>query len=176
MLLSKSCHQIYYPKLRLMSSSVYRTALIKVPNDLTKCGHLVKCICDSPGSVFEFGANHCCSVTKSCLTLFDPMDCSTPGFSALHHLPEFAQICIHWVSDAVQPSHSLLPLLLLPSIFPSIGGFSNKSALCIKWPKYWSWSFSISPCSELSELISFRNDWFDLLAVQRTLKSLLQYT
>ena len=128
-----------------------------------------------PGSVFEFGANHC-SVTKSCLTLFDPMDCSTLVFSALHHLPEFAQICGHWVGDAVQPSHPLLPLLLLPLIFLSIGGFSNKSALCMKWPKYWSWSFSISPCNELSELISFRNDWFDLLAVQKTLKSLLQHT
>ena len=68
------------------------------------------------------------------------------------------------------------PFLLLPSIFPSIGGFSNKSALCIKWPKYWSFSFSISPCNELSELISFRNDWFDLWAVQMTLKSLIQHT
>ena len=118
----------------------------------------------------------CCSGAKSCPTLGDPMDCSMPGLPVLHQLQELAHTHVHWVSDAVQPSHSLLPLLLLPSIFPSIGGFSNKSALCIKWPKYWSWSFSISPCSELSELISFRNDWFDLLAVQRTLKSLLQYT
>ena len=77
-----------------------------------------------------------CSVTKSCLTLCDLIDCSTPGFSVLHHLPEFAQIHVHWVSDAIQPSYPLSLLLLLPSIFPSIRVFSNKSVLHIMWPKY----------------------------------------
>ena len=75
------------------------------------------------------------------------------------------------------PNHLILccPLLLLPAIFPSIRVFSNESALCIRWPKYWSFIFSISPSNKYSELISFRIDWFDLLAIQRTLKSLLQH-
>ena len=115
----------------------------------------------------------CCSVAKSCPTLFNPMDCSTLGFSVLHYLPEFAQTHVHWVSDAIQPSHSLSPLLLLPSIFPSIRVFSSELALRNRWPKYWSLSLSISPANEYLGLISFRIDWLDLLVVQRTLKSLL---
>ena len=103
------------------------------------------------------------------------MNCSTPGFSVLHHLSELAQTHIHRVSDAIQPSHPLLPLLLLPSIFPSIRVFSNELALCNRWPKYWSFSFNISPSNEHPGLISFRMDWLDLLAVQGTLKSLLQH-
>ena len=81
------------------------------------------------------------------------------------------------IESVMQSNHLILcrPLLLLPSIFPSIGVFSNKSAIHIKWPKYWSFSFSISPSNEYSGLISFRIDWFDLLAVQGTLKSLLQH-
>ena len=116
----------------------------------------------------------CCSVAQSCLTFCSPMDCSTPGFPVIHCLPELAQTHIHW---RVMPSnHHILchPLLLLPSIFPCIKVFSNESALHIWWPKYWSFSFSISPASEYSGLISFRVDWFDLLAFQRTLQSLLQ--
>ena len=89
--------------------------------------------------------------------------------------PEFAQIYLHWVEDAIQPSHQLSCLLLLPSNFPSIRVFSNESALCIRWPKYWSFSFSISPSNEYSGYIFFRMEWFDFLAVQRTLNSLLQY-
>ena len=116
--------------------------------------------------------NCCCSVTQSCLTLCDPMDCNTPGFSVLHYLPEFTQTYVYWVGDAIQPSH---PLLLPPSIFPSIRVFSNESVLRIRWPKYRSFSFSISPSSEYSGLISFRIDRSDLLAVQGTLQSLLQY-
>ena len=106
------------------------------------------------------------SIAQSCPTLWDPMDCSTPGFPVLHHLPELAQTHVHRVSDA--SNHLILcrPLLLLPSIFPSIRVFSNESALCIRQPKYWSFSFIISPSSEESGLISFRIDWFDLLAVQ----------
>ena len=87
-----------------------------------------------------------------------------------HQLPELAQTTVHQVGDAIQPSH---PLLFLPSIFPSIRVFSNELALLIRWPKYWS--FSISASNEYSGLISFRIDWLDLLAVQRTLKSLLQH-
>ena len=117
----------------------------------------------------------CCSVTKSCPTLCNHMECSTPGFLVLHCLPEFAQTYVHWVSDTIEPSRPLSPLLLLPSIFPSIRVFSNESTLHIRWPKYWgSFSFSISPSSEHPGLISFRLDWLDLLAVQETLKSLLQ--
>ena len=89
---------------------------------------------------------------------------------------EFTQTHVHWVSDAIQPSHPLLlPLLLLPSIFPSIRVFSNELALRIRWPKYWSFSFSIIPSKEHPGLISFRMDWLDLLSVQGTLKSLLQH-
>ena len=111
------------------------------------------------------------SDAQSCLTLCDPMDCSTPGLPVHHQLPKLMSI------DSVMPSNHLIlcyPLLLPPSIFPSIRAFSNELALCIRWPKYWSFSFSISPSSEYSGLISFRMDWLDLLAVQGTLKSLLQ--
>ena len=126
-------------------------------------------------SFFSFNVVCCCLVTQSCLTLCKSMDCSMPGLPVIHHLPEFAQIHVHRVSDDIQPSHPLSFPLLLPLIFPSIRIFSNVSVLCIRWPKYWtSFSFSISPSSEYSGLISFRIDWFVLLAVQRTLKSLLQ--
>ena len=114
-----------------------------------------------------------CSIAKLCLTVCNPKDYSTPGFPV--HLPEFAQTRVHWVDDAIEPSHPLSPLLFLPSVSPSIRVFSNKSALHIRWPKYSSFSFSISPSNEYSGMISFRAGWFDLLAVQGTLKSLLQY-
>ena len=116
------------------------------------------------------------SVTPSCPTLCDPMNCSTPGFPVLHCLPEFAQIYVHW---AMMPSNHLIlscPLLFLPSIFPSIRVFSNESALLIRWPNYRHFNFNISPSNEHSGLISFRMDWLDLLAVQGTLKSLLNIT
>ena len=122
------------------------------------------------------------SVTQSCPTLCDFMDCSMPGFSVHHQLPEFAQTHVHpwWTHhhESVMPSnHRILccPLLLLPSIFCSIRVLSKESVLCIRWPKYWSFSFNISPSNEYSGLISFRMDWFELLAVQGTLKSFLQY-
>ena len=108
------------------------------------------------------------SVAQLCPTLCNHMDCSTPGLPVHHQLPEFTQIHVHWVSDAIQPSHVLLSLLL-PSVFPSIRVFSNESVLPIRWPSYWSSSFSISPSKEYSGLISFRMDWLDLLAVQGTL-------
>ena len=117
----------------------------------------------------------CCSVAQSCPTLCNPMDHSTPGFSVLHYLPEFAHT--HPIELAIPFNHLILycPLLLLPSIFPSIGFFSNESALHIRWPKYWSFSFSIHYSNEYSVLIFFRINWFDLLAVQGTLKSILQH-
>ena len=102
------------------------------------------------------------------------MDCSTPGFPVHHQLPELAQTHVHWVGDAIQLSSSC-PFLLLPSIFPSIRVFSSESILHIRWSKYWRFSFSISPYNEYLGLISFRIDWFDLLAVQGTLKSLFQH-
>ena len=103
------------------------------------------------------------------------MDCSMPGFPVHHQLLEFTQTHVCWVGDAIQPSHPLQSFLLPPSVFPSIWVFSNESALCIMWPKYWSFSFNISPSNEYSGLISFRVDWLDLLAAQGALKSLLQH-
>ena len=103
------------------------------------------------------------------------MDYSTPDFPIHHQLLELTQIHVHQVGNTIPPSHLCCPLLLLPSIFRSIRVFSNESALCIRWPKYWSFSFSISSSNEYSGLISPRLDWFDLLAAQGTLKSLLQH-
>ena len=103
---------------------------------------------------------HAFSIVQLCLTLCNPMDCSPPSFPVLHHLPETFTLC--------------RPLLLLPSIFPSIRVFSNELALRVRWSKYWSFRFSISSFKEYSGLISFRTDWFDL-AVQGTLRSLLQH-
>ena len=112
---------------------------------------------------------------SSCPTLCDHMDCSPLGFPVQHQLLEFTKLMS---IELVMPSNHLIlccPLLLLPSTFPSIRVFSNESALRIRWPKYWSFSFNISPSNEYSGLISFGMDWLDLLAVQGTLKSLLQH-
>ena len=115
-----------------------------------------------------------CLAAERRARLCDNMDCSTPGFPVLHHLPEFAQTHVH---RSVMPSNHLIlchPLLLPPSIFPNIKVFTNESVLCIRWPKYWSFSLSISPSNEYSGLVSFRMDWLHLLA--GTLKSLLQHS
>ena len=126
----------------------------------------------------ENSTRFCFSFAQSCLTLCDPMDCSTPGFPVLHRPSPtrraFSNSCPFKVSDAIQLSHPLSPLLL-PSIFASIRVFSNESVLCIRWPKGWSFTFNISPSNEYSGLISSRMDWLDLLAVQGILKSLLQH-
>ena len=103
------------------------------------------------------------------------MNRSTPGLLVHHHLLEFTQTHVHRVSDAIQPSHPLSPPSPPAPNPPSIRVFSNESTLHMRWPNYWSFSFSISPSNEYSGLISFRIDWLDLLAVQGTLKSLLQH-
>ena len=115
------------------------------------------------------------SVAQSCLTLCDPMNCSMPGLPVYHQLPEFTQTHIHWVRDAIQPSHPL------SSPSPPVPNHSQHQSL-FQWvtlhmrcPKYWRFSFSIFPSKEIPGLISFRMDWLDLLAVQGTLKSLLQH-
>ena len=102
------------------------------------------------------------------------MDCSTPGLPVYQQFPKFTQTHVCRVGGAIQPSHPLSSILLLPSIFPRIRVFSNESALHIRWPKYWSFSFNITPSNDPG-LISFRMDWLDLLAVQGALKSLLQH-
>ena len=115
------------------------------------------------------------SVTQSCPTLCDPMNHSTPGLPVHHQLPEYTQ---PMSIESVMPSNHLIlwhSLLLIPPIFPSIRVFSNESVLHIRWPKYWTFSFNISPSSENPGLISFRMDWLDLLAVRGTLKCLLQH-
>ena len=98
------------------------------------------------------------SIAQLCPTLCNPTDCSTPGFPVHRQLPELTQTHVHRVGDAIQPSHPLLSPSPLPSVFPCIRVFSNESGLCIRWPKYWTFSFSISPSSEYSGLISFRMD------------------
>ena len=115
------------------------------------------------------------AVTQSCPTLCNPMNCSTPDFPVLHYLPELLKFMS--IELMMSSNHLILcrPLLLLPSIFPRIRVFSKVLAPHIRWPKYWSFSFSISPYNEYLKLISFRIDWFDLLAVQRALKCLLQH-
>ena len=116
-----------------------------------------------------------CSVAESCLTLRDPMNYSTPGFPFLHYLLEFAQTRVHCVSYAIQPSHPLSSPFPPSFNLSQHQGLFSKSVLPIKWPKYWSFRFSISPSSDYSGLIFFRIDWFDLLAAHGTFKSLIQH-
>ena len=116
------------------------------------------------------------SVTQLCPTLCYPMDRSLPGLPVHHQLPEPTQTHVCQVSDAIQPSHPLSSPSPHAFILSSIRIFSSESVLCIRWPKYWSSSFSISPSNEYSGLISFRMDWLDLLAVQGTLRSLQHHS
>ena len=118
------------------------------------------------GIFFQFS-----SVTQLCPTLYDTMDCSMPSFPVHHQLSELTQT--HVIESMMPSNHLILccPLLFPPSIFPSISVFSNEIGLFIRWPKYWNFSFNISPSNEHSGMISFRMDWLDLLAVQGTLQS-----
>ena len=122
----------------------------------------------------QFSSVQFSSVTQSCLTLCHPMNCSTPGLPVHHQLPSSPK---PMSIESVMPSSHLILCrpLLLPPIPPSIRVFSNESTLRMRWPKYWSFSFSISPSNKHPGLISLRMDWLDLLAVQGTLKSLLQH-
>ena len=125
-------------------------------------------MCEEPHLAHQFSQ-------FTCIRLCDPMDCSMPGFPVNHQLQSLLKLMS---IESVMPSNSLIlchSLFLLPSIFPSIRVFSNESVIHIRWPKYWSFSFSISPSNEYSGLTSFRIDYFDLLAVQGTLKSFLQH-
>ena len=110
-----------------------------------------------------------------CLTLCDPMDCSTPGLPVHHQLLESTQTRVHRVGDAIQPPHPLSSPSPPAPVPPSIRVFPSESVLHIRWPKYWSFSFNISLSNEHPGLISFRMDWLDRLAAQGTLKSLLQH-
>ena len=128
-------------------------------------------------TLFNWCIVFCCLCSVQSLShvrLCNPMNRSTPGLPVHHQLLEPTQTHVHRIGDAIQPSYPLSSPSLPPSIFPSIRVFSNESVLCIRLPKYWSFSFSISTSNEYSGLISFRMDWLDRLAVQGTLKSLLQ--
>ena len=134
--------------------------------DCLICLHKPVCYLSPPR-----GCEICCTLTHSCLTFCNPMDCSTPGLPVLHHPLELTQTHVHQVMPSVMASNHLIlccPLLLLPSIFLSIRVFSNESVLPIRWPKYQSFSFSTSPSNDSSGLIFFRINWFDLLAVKYT--------
>ena len=109
------------------------------------------------------------SVTQSCPTLCNPINCSMPGFPVHHQLPQYTQTHVHRIGDVIQPSHPLSSPCPPAPIPTSIRVFSSESTLRMRWPKYWSFSFSISPSKENPGLISFRMDWLDLLAVQGTL-------
>ena len=125
--------------------------------------------------LYQFSSVQFSSVAQSCLTLCDPMNCSTPGLRVHHQLPESTQTHVHRVGDAIQPSHPLLSPSL-PALNPSQHqGLCKESVVRIRWPKYWSFSFSISPSNKYSGLIPFTIDWLDLFAVHGTLKSLLQH-
>ena len=121
----------------------------------------------------QFSSVHfSCSVVSDSLR---PHDCSTPGLPVHHQLPESTQTHVHWIGDAIQPSHPLSSSSSPTFNLSQHQGLSNESVLCIRWTKYWSFSFDISPSNEHSGLITFRMDWLDLLSVQETLKSLLQH-
>ena len=143
------------------------SAVPKVCSSEERCRAVLVC-------VSQRGPGCCCSsVAQSCLTFCDPMDCSTPGLSVRHHLPGFAQVHVHCIGDAISSPDALFSFC--PQSFPASGTFPVNQLFSIRWPKYWSFNFSISPSNEYSGLMSLKINWLDLLAVQGTLKSLLQH-
>ena len=140
-------------------------------------GSLLSVIWGEASSLHSVGCHfsQSSSVTQSCPALCDSMDCSMPGFPVHHQLLDLAQTRVHRVSSAIQPSHPLSSPSPPACSLSSIRVFSSESTLHIRWPKYWSFTFSISPSNEYSGLFSFRIDWFDFLAVQGTLKGFLQH-
>ena len=164
--------------LQSLSTEILEPKKIKFATGLTFSPLICHEVMGQDAMIFVFGMLHFkfSSVSQSCPTLCNPMDYSTPGFPVHHQFLELAQT--HVIIESVMPSNHLIlchPLLLLTSIFPSIWVFANESVLCIRWSNYWNFSPSISPSNEHSGPISFRMDWLDLLAVQGTLKSLLQH-
>ena len=139
--------------------AISTTVALSVAQRKTGSSHSASWLTSAAQRLNSLKREYCCSVSKSGPTLCDPMDCTTPGLPVSYHLPEFARVHVRWIRDTIQRIHLILchPLLLLSfcSIFPSIRIFSSESALCIWWPKYWSFSFSISPSNEYSGLISF---------------------
>ena len=159
--------EIYIYTNKTVSSHIHLSNLSSISYFLFVC-HLLSTYLSFVYSV-QFS-----SVAQSCLTLCDSMHCSTPGLPVHHQFLEFTQTHVQWVGDTIQPSHPLSSPSPPTFTFPSIKVFSNESVLHIRRPKYWSFSFNISPSNEHSGLISFRMDWLNLLTVQGTLKSLLQ--
>ena len=149
------------------STAGFKSCTYKSEETLSQTEFFKKKQSDSPLCGVQFS-----SVAQLCPTLCDPMDCSTPGLLSITNSQSLLKLMS--IELVMQSNHLIFchPLLLLPSIFPSIRLFSKESVLCIRWPKYWSFSFSISPSNEYSGLISFSMDWLDPLAVQGTLKSL----
>ena len=146
---------------------------LHIPNDVS-LNIFILYICRILYILYTYISVQFSSVTQSCLTLCDHMNCSMPGLPVHHQLPEFTQTLVHRVGDAIQPSHPLLSPSPPAQSLQASGSFPMRT-LRMRWPKYWSFSFSISPSNENPGLISFRMDWLDLLAVQGTLKSLLQH-
>ena len=161
-----SCHS--------SSSRVSFWVRIAMPASQSHCHNVSKQLNAMLGSLDLFNQTNSVH-SQLCPTLCDPMGCSTPGLPVHRQLLEFSQTHVRWVGDAIQPSHPLLSPSPPAFNLSSIRVFSNESVISIRWPKYWSLSLNFSPSNEYSGLISFRMDWFDLLAVQGTLKRLLQH-
>ena len=148
----------------LLIHFIYHSLHLLIPNSYSNSTSL--------SLTLQFSSVQFNSVAQLCPTICDPMNRSMPGLSVHHQLPEFTQTHVHWVRDAIQPSHPRSSPLLLPPISTSTRVFSSESTLRMRWPKYWSFSFSISPSNEYPGLICFRMDWLDLLAAQGTLKNI----
>ena len=158
-----------------VSVYIYTLKIVKIIVIFLKVCNLLWIISLEKEMATDWHREDCCSVTQSCLTLCNPMNCSTLGFPVHHQLWQLAQTHVYRVHDAIQPSHPLSSLSPPTFSLSQHQGLFHEWVLRMRWPKYWSFSFSISPSNEYSGLISLSIDWFELLAVQGTLKSLLQH-